>query len=352
LNRITNAQYINERSTLSQLSQITMQFQYFFNNKSKRVLFCIGLLLLLGFLILNILAYNHARAMMNYSSKGYHTQQPENLSLFSRMKILFAGVNVPRPTTHQSPLELGFECDSIEIHFSETIRLSAWYHNQKNESPLVILFHGYAGEKSSMLPEAQAFIEFGMSVLLVDFRGSGESSEKYTTIGYHEAEDVAAVIRYTQTNFRHTSIILYGHSMGAVAILRAVHVYTIAPDAIIVGAVFDTMLNTVRNRFNAMKVPSFPSAYLLVFWGGWQWGFNGFSHNPIEYARSIHCPILFMHGANDSRAKIEEGRRVYNQVSTQKKFVEFHELGHDSYYVNSPQKWKTVIADFLKIVKK
>jgi len=34
-----------------------------------------------------------------------------------------------------------------------------------------------------------------MSVLLVDFRGSGDSSEAYTTIGFDEAKDVAAVMR-------------------------------------------------------------------------------------------------------------------------------------------------------------
>ena len=91
---------------------------------------------------------------------------------------------------------------------------------------------------------------------LVDFRGSGESSESYTTIGFREANDVSAVMHYVQTAVAHSSVILFGQSMGAVAILRAVHEDGITPDAVIVEAVFDTMLNTVRHRFAAMGLPS------------------------------------------------------------------------------------------------
>jgi hypothetical protein len=85
--------------------------------------------------------------------------------------------------------------------------------------------------------------------------------------------------------------------MGAAAILRAVHAHAIQPDGVILEAVFDTLLNTVRHRFRAMQVPAFPSAELLVFWGGRQWGFDGFEHNPSGYAASVHCPTLLMHGA-------------------------------------------------------
>jgi hypothetical protein len=70
---------------------------------------------------------------------------------------------------------------------------------------------------------------------------------------------------------------------------------------VILEAVFDTMLNTVRHRFHAMGIPAFPSAQLLVFWGGRQWGFDGFAHNPVQYAASLNCPSLFMHGANDPK---------------------------------------------------
>jgi hypothetical protein len=42
-------------------------------------------------------------------------------------------------------------------------------------------------------------------------------------------------------------------------------------------------------------------AELLVFWGGRQFGFNGFAHNPIRYAQALRCPALFQHGSKDNR---------------------------------------------------
>ena len=125
----------------------------------------------------------------------------------------------------------------------------------------------------------------------------------------------------------------------------------VAPDAVILEAVFDTMLNTVRNRFASMGVPAFPSAQLLVFWGGRQWGFNGFAHNPVEYATALRCPALFMHGANDPRATVAEGRRVFAAVPGSKEFKEFASAGHEAYIAGHPDAWRTAVAQALKMVE-
>jgi len=136
--------------------------------------------------------------------------------------------------------------------------------------------------------------------------------------------------------------------MGAAAILRAMHEHTVTPDAIIVEAIFDTMLNTVRNRFAAMGLPSFPSAHLLVFWGGRQWGFDGFAHNPLDYAQSVACPALFMHGVDDPRATIAEGRSVFAAVSGPKQFREFEAVGHEAYASRNLDEWRTAVAEIIK----
>jgi alpha-beta hydrolase superfamily lysophospholipase len=228
------------------------------------------------------------------------------------------------------------------------IRLGAWYCPGAAQGPLVILFHGYAGEKTGTLPEARAFLEMGLSVLLVDFRGSGDSSESYTTLGFREAEDVAAAVRYAHDHLPPSPVILYGQSMGAAAILRAVHVCGVQPDAIIAEAVFDRMLSTVRNRFKIMAVPSFPGAELLVFGGGRQVGFDGFSLNPVEYAVSVKCPILFLHGAADTRARVEEARRVFAAVPGRKWFKEFPGAGHEASVARFPREWKETVGQFLR----
>jgi pimeloyl-ACP methyl ester carboxylesterase len=97
-----------------------------------------------------------------------------------------------------------------------------------------------------------------------------------------------------------------------------------------------------------LQIPAFPSAELLVFWGGRQWGFDGFLHNPLEYAKSVHCPALFMHGDRDLRVKITEARRVFEAIPGTKEFVTFEQSGHESYLSNHASQWRTAVKKFIK----
>ena len=309
------------------------------------------LLLACGFVALNILARNHAHAMMFFTSSGQRTESPEALSPARKARVLLAGVNVPRPHGKATPADVGLAYQSVRIPSERGVQLGAWSCPGGDTDTLVVLFHGYSADKSAMLAEAAAFHAIGLSALLVDFRGSGESSESYTSIGLCEADDVAAAVRYAQSNLPHHRLILFGQSMGGAAILRAIDGRRIAPDGVIVEAVFDTMLNTIRHRFQTMGIPAFPSAELLVFWGGRQFGYNGFAHNPVAYARSVACPILFMHGANDPRARIDDARRVFAAVPAPKWFTEFPSAGHEAYVARFPDEWSQAVTNFLHEVK-
>jgi dipeptidyl aminopeptidase/acylaminoacyl peptidase len=318
------------------------------HRKLKRWLGILAAVAVTGVIALNLLANRHAYAMMHFSTGGAKTEQAEELTRFQKLKVLFQGVNLPRPQTTVPPTALGSKGEAVTIDENDGVKLGAWYCPGESSSPLVILFHGYGGEKSATLHEARAFLKMGASVLLVDFRGSGDSSESYTTIGFREADDVAAAVRFARSHYSPSRVILYGQSMGASAVLRAVRYCGVQADDIIVEAVFDRMLSTVQHRFEAMHVPSFPSAELLVFWGGRQFGFDAFAHNPVEYAPGVRCPILFLHGAADPRARIDEARRVYDAIPGAKTFREFPGARHEPLVVRFPKEWNEVVGEFLR----
>jgi pimeloyl-ACP methyl ester carboxylesterase len=311
----------------------------------------VSALIVAGIVAMNVMAYRHAHAMTHFGGATARTDKPERLNPAEKIRVLICGVTVPRPRTGLGPSALDPRCRALTIPCNGQINLGAWYCPRSPDAPLVILFHGYAGEKTGTLREAKALLELGLPVLLVDFRGSGDSSESYTTIGYQEAEDVAAAIAHARQHLPHSRVILYGQSMGAAAVLRAVYGFGARPDAIIVEAVFDRMLQTVRHRFEALGLPSFPGAELLVFWGGLQAGFNGFEHNPAKYAASVACPILFLHGADDVRARVEEARRVFAAVPSSKQFEVFPALGHEPSIARYPERWKEAVGRLLKEVE-
>jgi len=314
----------------------------------RRTLLLFGVLGLLAFAAMNLIAYRQAHAMLHFSSGAPRTAKPESLNLWQKLQVILRGVNIPRPITTLPANVLGAECREVRIPSSNGITLSAWYCPAESDHGLVLLFHGYSSEKSGLRHEARALLDLGYSVLVVDFRGSGGSSESYTTTGYLEAEDVVAAVNFARANLAPARLILYGQSMGAAAALRAVSTLGVRPDAMIVEAVFDELLTTVRHRFEAMGLPVFPAANLLVFWGGQQVGFDGFAHRPVEYAAHITCPILFLHGSDDPRARIAEGRRVYAAVPGKKSFYEFAGSRHEPSVVHFESEWKSAVGDFLR----
>jgi alpha-beta hydrolase superfamily lysophospholipase len=174
--------------------------------------------------------------------------------------------------------------------------LEGWFVPHPQSRGVIVMFTGYAGVKDGLLTPAATVFQLGWSSLLVDFRGTGGSSGSDATLGMREAEDVAAAFAYTRESWPGQPVVLYGVSMGSAAILRAVAVERVRPAGLILEGAFDRLLTTTRHRFDAVGAPASPAAELLLFWGSVQLVYNGFGHNLVEYAASVECPTLLMHG--------------------------------------------------------
>jgi fermentation-respiration switch protein FrsA (DUF1100 family) len=210
------------------------------------------------------------------------------------------------------------------------------------------MFSGYAGVKEGLLTPAAHMFRFGYSSLLVDFRGAGGSSGSDTTLGIREADDVAVGFAYAQQQWPGQPIVLYGVSMGGAAILRAVAVNGVHPAAIVVEGVFDRLLATTKHRFDALGLPSFPAAELLVFWGSVQMGYNGFAHNPIDYAAAVECPTLLLHGERDPWITTAETEAIAGRLRGPKQLLHVHGLGHEMPFVyGAPELWVKTVKGFL-----
>jgi len=299
--------------------------------------------------LVNVVAYNHAYQFSHFNIEPTEkTKKPEKLSFLTKLNVLFLGISNPKPINEKIPRRK-FETLRIKTHHNYT--LDAWYLNVPESHGTVILFHGYTGKKSDLLAEANVFNELGYNAVLVDFYGSGDSDGNETTVGYYEAQDVAKVFECIK-NQNEENIILYGPSMGAVSIANATANYGIKPNAIIMECPYGKLLTTVKNRFDLMGVPSIGFPELLVFWGGVQNGYWGFSMNTIEFAKNIEVPTLIMHGQDDNRANLEEVEEIYHNLKGRKQLKIFQDTKHESFLKKFPKEWKNEIVDFLKTATK
>ena len=263
---------------------------------------------------------------------------------------MIRGVSLPRPENNRTPkdIELPFETRSFSGAFGLTIE--GWLIPSSASKGLVILFHGNGTSKSSLLPAAKVIHQDGWDCFLLDFHGSGGSAGTTTSIGWFEATDVAEAYNRVRVAYRNKPVVLYGASMGSAAILRAIAENGIQPDGIILEQPFDTLLNTVRQRYKAMGLPATPFAELLVLYGGLNRGFNGFDHNPATYAREVTCRALVLNGELDDRATPVQAENVFRNLGGKKTKKQFARLGHVSFAEARPGVWRAVVNDFLTTV--
>ncbi len=246
---------------------------------------------------MNVVAIFHSYKFTHFAeSNSEKTKTPTKLSTGQKISTILFGVNNPKPINKKTP-SIAFE--TITINSNKEIE--CWDIKIPNSKGTIILFHGYGGNKSSMLDKAEVFRELGFSTFLVDFMGSGNSEGNQTTIGFLEAEQVKSTYEYIKQKGEKT-IFLFGTSMGSVAIMKALSDFEIKPKGIIIECPFGSMYKTVCARFESMDVPTFPMAGLLVFWGGVQNGFWGFEHNPTEYSKKINSPTLLLHGKKTKKS--------------------------------------------------
>ena len=170
--------------------------------------------LLAVFFTLNMVAFLHAYRFTHFSPASTERTNPDQLSLGKKLKILFTGIENPRPTNKGVPAQ-----SYTTLHVNSTVTLVCWQVNVPNDKGLIVLFHGYAGEKSSLLGRAEKFRALGYSTILVDFMGSGGSDGNSTSVGFHEAEQVKDCCQAIQKIYN-GKIFLFGTSMGAAAILK------------------------------------------------------------------------------------------------------------------------------------
>ena len=302
---------------------------------------------LAGFVALNAVAWRQAWAMTHYAPAGQPPPAIEALSWGERARAVALGITLPKPQNRHTPRDLGLAYEVRQVAVPDGAVLETWVLPHPRARGVVLMFPSYATSKESLLASAAALHDLGYTTVLVDFRGVGGSTGNTTTLGVREAADVAAVVAEARRGWPGQPLVLYGISMGAVAVLRAIAREGVQPAAVILESPFDQLLGTVENRFQAFGLPAFPAAELLVFWGSVQQGNNGFAHNPVEYARSVQCPALFLHGERDPRVTTAQATAVFERLAGEKEYVRFPDAGHEMLIATAPQAWQDRVARFL-----
>jgi len=235
---------------------------------------------------------------------------------------------------------------------SDTLKLAAWYlqHNADTAAKgTVIMFHGYGSSRSELIPEATAFYKMQYNVFMIDFRGHGLSQGDVCSMGYHEANDVKAAYYFVK-NKGEKNIILWGSSMGAASVTKAMHDdKNIKPSKIILEKSFGVMTDAAEGLVrNSMHEPEEPLAAFLTFWGSAEQGIWMFNMKPEEYVKTITCPTLVQWGDHDENVSRQETESIYKNLGSSKKQLVVYPNGrHENLLLKNPALWEKSVSTFL-----
>ncbi len=328
-----------ERSALHQLN---------LKRKIFSILKWIGWVALVQFILLNISAALYAHKFTYFYNDPSLKYQEISQNIFKKTWRLFAGQRYLKSVITEAPT---FPFDTVTFHTKKGILIEGWYSRADTSAKgTVILFHGLTQNKATVLAEASDFRFQGYNVLLLDFRAHGNSGDNITTIGYRETEEVKLAWDYVKGKGE-KNIFLWGSSMGAVAVAKAVSDYAIQPSGIILEMPFASLQSHLRSRARTIGFRGFPEkpfGFLVTCWIGIERGFNGFNFSTVSYARKIHCPVLLQWGALDYAVLRSETEKIFDAIASPvKKLVIYDNASHESFLQRDPPKWRGETEKFL-----
>jgi uncharacterized protein len=295
------------------------------------------------FIFINVVVAFHAYKFTHfYNTDEVVIKKPEDKTGWDKTKEILFGINAIK----QKNTVPDTAYETVILNTKDKLKLEAWYTKTNNAKGTICMFHGHGGKKSGNNAEAAVFRKMGYNTLQLDLRAHGNSEGNVCTIGYDEAEDIKLAYDFIQTKGE-KNIVLWGISLGAATITKAINDYKLQPNKIILEMPFGSLLQAAEGRVKMMKLPAEPLSRLLVFWGGIEHGFWAYNMKPATYVAKITCPVLLQWGKNDPRVSRQEIDAIYKNITTAKNLVVYENCAHESLCLKENEKWVQNINSFL-----
>lgn len=235
----------------------------------------------------------------------------------------------PQKALDYSPADYGLEWKDVELHTSDGQLLHGWFFHITPKGPVILFFHGNAGNISHRLDYIQRITRTGLNVFILDYRGYGKSSGKPSEEGLYIDALSAYDYLVKDENVKPEDIILLGRSLGGAAAIET------ATKRKARALVVENTFLSVRHMARHMGVFSLISPLLPA------------SYNNLEKIKQISIPKLIIHGDNDEIIPFSMGERLFAAAKAPKYFYPIKGAGHNNTYVVGGREYMGAIKKFV-----
>ncbi len=210
-----------------------------------------------------------------------------------------------------TPAQVGLDYQDLWIETSDGERLHGWLVKAETHAPLLLFFHGNAGNIGDRVENVALLVRAGISVLIFDYRGYGKSSGKPTEEGVYT--DGLAVYEYAVKTLGYgpQNIVLFGRSLGAAV---AAH---LASRVEVAGVILESAFTNLKD-LAWVHYPFIPGKFLVKH-----------KFDVLEMVKGMKAPLLVIHGDQDDLVPVRLGERVYGAAPGAKEFYVVPGAGHN-----------------------
>jgi len=232
-----------------------------------------------------------------------------------------------------TPEEFRLQYKEAYFNTEDGNQLHGWFFPSEKDGPVILHFHGNAGNISHRLDLVQPFLGKGFSVFLVDYRGFGKSSGRPSEPGLYKDGLAAWSYLVEKERIAPERIMLHGHSIGAAVAIE------VALQKKVRGLVIESAFTSTKDMAKTMALfalfsPVFPAHY-----------------NNLEKIPRVSVPKLVIHGERDEIVPFAMGRKLFEAATDPKFFYPVKDAGHNDVFIVGGEKYFEVFAEFVKNAK-
>ncbi|MDQ2092897.1 alpha/beta hydrolase [Rhodalgimonas zhirmunskyi] len=216
----------------------------------------------------------------------------------------------PFDATRVAPEALGLDLREV-VFESGGERLILWVAEAAPGKPVILYFHGNAGNLAARAGRFAQFRARGYGVVALGYRGSSGSSG--TPSERNIAFDAGRV--FTRIGaYGAGPVVIYGESLGTAVALAAVERARRQPAAVVLEAPFTSVKAVARQAYPELD------AWIDKMESEW---------DSLARVKKLRAPVMVIHGRADAVIPFEMGRAVYEAAgSSEKRFRAVAGGGH------------------------
>ena len=220
----------------------------------------------------------------------------------------------------------------VTLTTADGVKLHGWYlppvpPSASGRNPALLWFYGNMETVTALGPLVRDLRPPGTALLILDYRGYGESEGAPTEAGLYRDGDAAWAFLSARAEVDPSRIAVYGRSLGAVVALHLADTHPVR--AVVLDSPFSNAREMARQHYRLL--PRFIIRLSL---------------DNVERASRLRVPLLVFHGTEDRIALPRMGRAVAEAGRAQE-LVLIEGAGHNDTYDMGGARYREKLHAFL-----